>query len=42
MTLVEAQIERLENARRTCSDSGIQQLIESWIKDLQKKVDEKM
>ncbi len=30
---IRAEIERLENARKVCTDSGIQKLIDFWIEE---------
>jgi hypothetical protein len=35
---IKAEIERLEKARRECTDGGIRKLIEAWIEEQRKKL----
>ena len=37
---IKAEIERLEQARKDCSDVGIQKVIDGWIADLKKALAE--
>ena len=36
---IKAEIERLEKARKECSDGGIRKRIEVWIKEQKKKLE---
>jgi hypothetical protein len=36
---IKAEIERLEKARKECTDSGIRQRIEAWIAEQKKKLE---
>ena len=36
---IKAEIERLEKARKECTDSGIRQRIDVWIAEQKKKLD---
>jgi hypothetical protein len=38
LAFLKSEIERLEKARRECSDSGIRKQIEVWIDDNKKKL----
>jgi hypothetical protein len=38
IAFLKSEIERLEKARRKCTDSGIRQQIEVWIDDNKKKL----
>jgi hypothetical protein len=37
---IKADIERLEKAREDCADSGIRKLIEAWIEEHKKKLEQ--
>jgi hypothetical protein len=37
---IKAEIERLEEYRKTCSDDGIRKVIEGWIEQQKKKLAE--
>jgi len=37
--IIKAEIERLQKAQKECTDSGIRQLIEQWIDNEQKKLE---
>jgi hypothetical protein len=36
---IKAEIQRLENARKECADSGIREKIEAWIKKDKEKLE---
>jgi hypothetical protein len=38
IAIIQADITRLERARRDCRDSGIRELIDSWIEEQKKKL----
>jgi hypothetical protein len=41
ISLIKAEIERLEKARRECNDGGLQKVIEAWIDEQKEKLKEK-
>jgi hypothetical protein len=42
ISLIKAEIERLEKARRECNDGGLQKVIDAWVEALKKKLDGKV
>jgi hypothetical protein len=38
---IEAEIETLEKAREHCADSGLQKLIDAWINEQKKKLEQR-
>jgi hypothetical protein len=38
VALIRAEIERLEKARKECTDSGLQKRIDAWIEEQKRKL----
>jgi hypothetical protein len=38
LSLQQAEIETLEKARQSCADSGLQRLVEGWLREQQRKL----